>query len=39
MEEFIDKTQVDEIMAISNVFDTKAKIHSYKLFAEVMEKI
>jgi len=39
IEEFTDKTQVDEIMAISNVFDTKAKIHSYKLFAEVMEKI
>jgi luciferase family oxidoreductase group 1 len=39
IEEFTDKTQVDEIMAISNVFDTKAKIHSYKLFAELMEKI
>jgi luciferase family oxidoreductase group 1 len=38
LEEFVDKTQVNEIMAISNVFDPKAKINSYKLFAEVMEK-
>jgi luciferase family oxidoreductase group 1 len=38
IEEFVDKTQVNEIMAISNVFDTNAKINSYKLFAEVMEK-
>ncbi len=39
LNEFIDKTNVDEIMAISNVFDTNAKIKSYQLFAELMGKI
>ena len=36
--DFAENTEVDEIMAISNVFDTKAKIHSYDLFAQIMEK-
>jgi len=38
MQQFVNKTQIDEIMAISNVYDQKAKIHSYQLFAELMGK-
>ncbi len=36
---FIEQTGVDEIMATSHIFDHKARIHSYKLFAEVMKSI
>ncbi len=35
--EFLQQTKVDEIMAISNVFDQKAKLYSYELFAELMK--
>lgn len=38
LQEFIEKTQADEIMAISNLFDPEDKIHSYRIFAEVMGK-
>jgi len=36
LQDFVDQTQIDEIMIISNVYDQKAKIHSYELFAEIM---
>jgi luciferase family oxidoreductase group 1 len=38
MQEFLEKTKIDEIMVISNIYDQKAKIYSYKLFAEVMKE-
>lgn len=36
MQEFINQTQIDEIMVISNIYEQKAKLHSYELFAELM---
>lgn len=39
MKVFYEKTGMNEIMVISNIFDQKAKLHSYKLFAEVMKDI
>jgi luciferase family oxidoreductase group 1 len=36
---FIDHTQVNEIMATSHIFDHTARLHSYKLFAEVMASV
>jgi luciferase family oxidoreductase group 1 len=35
--DFIKQTRIDEIMIISNIYDQKAKIHSYELFAEIMK--
>jgi luciferase family oxidoreductase group 1 len=36
LQDFVDQTQIDEIMIISNIYEQKAKIHSYELFAEIM---
>lgn len=38
MKEFLEEPEIDEVMVISNIYDQKAKIHSYKLFAEVMKE-
>ncbi|HEY5464168.1 MAG TPA: LLM class flavin-dependent oxidoreductase [Hanamia sp.] len=38
MKEFLEETKINEIMVISNIYDQKAKIHSYELFAEVMKE-
>lgn len=35
--DFIDQTNIDEIMIISNIYDQVAKIHSYELFARIMK--
>jgi luciferase family oxidoreductase group 1 len=35
--EFIDKTKIDEIMIISNIYDQVAKIHSYELCGKIMK--
>ena len=37
MEELLDQSQVDEVMAISNIYDHQARLHSYDLFAELMK--
>lgn len=34
---FVDQTQIDELMVISNVYDQQAKLHSYDLFAKMMK--
>jgi luciferase family oxidoreductase group 1 len=39
MKDFSEQTGMNEIMVISNIFDQKAKLHSYKLFADVMKEI
>jgi luciferase family oxidoreductase group 1 len=39
MKKFLKETGIDEVMVISNVFDQKAKLHSYELFAGVMKEI
>lgn len=36
MQNFINQTRIDEIMVISNIYEQKAKLHSYELFAELM---
>ena len=38
MKVFLERTGINEIMVISNIYDQKAKIHSYELFAEAMKK-
>ncbi|HET7115824.1 MAG TPA: LLM class flavin-dependent oxidoreductase [Hanamia sp.] len=38
MQQFLGKTKIDEIMVISNIYDQKAKIYSYELFAHVMKE-
>lgn len=37
--DFLKKTSINEIMVISNIYDQKAKLHSYELFADVMNKM
>lgn len=39
LQHFYDETKMDEIMVISNIYDQKAKLHSYELFAEVMKEL
>lgn len=34
--EFMDQTKVDELMVTSNIFDLKAKLHAFQLFADLM---
>ncbi|WP_442588262.1 LLM class flavin-dependent oxidoreductase [Pedobacter sp. AW31-3R] len=35
--DFMEQTKVDELMVTSNIFDLKAKLYSYQLFAELMK--
>jgi luciferase family oxidoreductase group 1 len=35
LQAFLDETQVDEIMVATGIYDTAARLHSYKLLAEV----
>jgi len=37
METFISRTQVDEVMVTSHIFDHQARVHSYQLFADIMK--
>ncbi|MDN3657405.1 LLM class flavin-dependent oxidoreductase [Ferruginibacter paludis] len=39
MQLFLDKTKVDEVMAVSHIYDQDARLHSYGIFAEVMKRI
>lgn len=36
---FIETTQVDELIAVTNIFSTQDRIKSYKLFAEIMREL
>ena len=36
---FLKETQADELIAVSNTFDPKARIHSYQQFSEIMKEI
>ncbi|MFD1552691.1 LLM class flavin-dependent oxidoreductase [Putridiphycobacter roseus] len=36
---FIDTTQVDELIAVTNIFDGEDRIKSYRLFAEIMAEL
>lgn len=37
MEDFLIKTQVDEVMVTSHIFDHQARLHSYQLFADALK--
>ncbi len=39
LKSFSEKTGMDEIMLISNIYDQEAKLYSYQLFAEIMRDI
>ena len=39
IEAFIATTQVDELIAVTHVFSTQARLKSYKLFAEIMKEL
>ena len=39
LQEFLHETQADELMAVSNIFDQAARVHSYRLFAEALQGI
>lgn len=36
---FLEQTKVDEVIAASSIHNPTARIHSYKLFAEIMEEL
>ncbi len=38
LQNFIDQTQVDEVMATSHIFDHPARLRSYEIFSEVFAK-
>jgi luciferase family oxidoreductase group 1 len=38
MKSFLAQTGVDEIMVTAHIFDHQAKLHSYQLFAELMQE-
>lgn len=37
LQQFVNDTQVDELMVVSNIFDHSARIHSYEILAGVKE--
>jgi luciferase family oxidoreductase group 1 len=38
-EQFLKQTGVDELMVVSNMFDHTDRVHSYRLFADIMNEI
>ncbi|WP_179007146.1 LLM class flavin-dependent oxidoreductase [Winogradskyella forsetii] len=39
VKEFMEQTNADELIAVTNIYDVNDRIHSYKLFAEIMEEL
>ncbi|SNR45923.1 luciferase family oxidoreductase, group 1 [Maribacter sedimenticola] len=39
VQEFLKQSQVDELIAVTNIYDINAKIRSYELFAEIMQEL
>ncbi|MNW15592.1 hypothetical protein D3C71_2141450 [compost metagenome] len=39
LQEFLDQTQVDELMATSHIFDHQARLRSYQILSEVFKGI
>lgn len=37
MQDFLEKTQIDEVMMTSNIYDQQAKLHSYELFSKILK--
>ncbi len=38
-EDFVEQTKIDEIIAVTNVFDADKRVRSYEYFMEIMEEI
>lgn len=36
---FLKETKINEIMVISNIYDQKAKLYSYEMFADIMKSL
>lgn len=36
---FVDETQIDELIAVTNIYDGKDRITSYRLFAEIIQEL
>ncbi|WP_435182221.1 LLM class flavin-dependent oxidoreductase [Cellulophaga omnivescoria] len=39
IKEFLEQTQVNELIAVTNIYDHTDRVKSYKLFAEIMNEI
>lgn len=39
VKEFLDYTQADELIAVTNIYDINDRIKSYQLFAEIMQEL
>lgn len=39
IEQFVNKTEVDELMIVSNMYSPEDRIHSYKIVADIMEEL
>ncbi|MDO7173520.1 LLM class flavin-dependent oxidoreductase [Mariniflexile sp. AS56] len=39
IKEFIEETNVDELIAVTHIYDAKARIRSYELFSEIMKEL
>ncbi|TYB76279.1 LLM class flavin-dependent oxidoreductase [Bizionia myxarmorum] len=39
VKDFIEQTQADELIAVTNIYDGKERIRSYELFAEIMKEL
>ena len=39
VQQFIADTQVDELIAVTNIYDGKDRIKSYRMFAEIMKEL
>lgn len=36
---FLERTQVDELIAVTNIYDSNHRIDSYRMFAEIMQEL
>lgn len=39
VKDFMEETQVDELIAVTNIYDGQDRIKSYQLFAEIMQEL
>ena len=39
VKEFMEKTQADELIAVTNIYDINDRIRSYELFGEIMDEL
>ncbi|GHC58088.1 LLM class flavin-dependent oxidoreductase [Ulvibacter litoralis] len=37
--DFLDKTHVDEVIAVTNIYDAQDRVRSYSLFSEIMKEL